>query len=355
MENRINKKTSALGLAVVVLFIVAVLTFPYAFNLSWALPGASSDRTLTYAPGTLTWDSKAEIDSQGVAKLHIFKDSYDGSSAVSTDGANIVAPNTQGSENLRVVNTAGYDVQYCATLYRIDQSKANIEAEVAGGAQTTDYLLPDGVTQDQVEYAIGGTITANATQIMAVDWVWPYYTSEANDVTDTAAGDDTEINEVTYGLYVVVYDTEIDPEPTPDNGNNANNENANNENANDNTNGNSNTSNINNIIDNINNTANEIEDDINNAKNNINRNRNTWSNTTSGTWPSTWNTNSGSNKNYNTNTSGKVVTPTTGDNSRAALLFALAVACMCALFATVIFDPSRKKRKGNKKKNMHET
>ena len=386
MEKRISKKTSALGLAVVVLFIVAVLTFPYAFNLSWALPGASSDRTLTYAPGTLTWDSAAEVDSAGTAKLHLFKNSYSGSSVTPTDNANIVAPNTTGSENVRLVNTAGNEIQYVAVLYRLDENTASIDAEVVGGAETSEYVLPEGVSQDQVEYAIGGTITPYATQIMAVDWNWPYYTSSENDAADENAGNDLVNDNVKYGLFVAVYDSQLEPDPTPDNGNNANNENTNNENtngnenannentngntnnentnggnqnANENTNGNENQNwNANNIIDNINNAANEIENDINNAKNNINWNRNTSTRnlSTSTTWPSTWNTSSGSNKNYNT--SGKVITPTTGDNSQHALLFAVAAALLCATAAAAISATARRNRKKVSEANenqMHET
>ena len=64
-----------LTVLIVVLFAAALITFPYAFNLTWAMPGADMDRTLTYRTGSLTWDSDAEIDANGVIRLSMFRSS----------------------------------------------------------------------------------------------------------------------------------------------------------------------------------------------------------------------------------------------------------------------------------------
>ncbi len=343
VEKRTNTKTGVLGISVAILFIVAVLTFPYAFNLSWALPGASADRTLTYTTGNLTWDSATDIDESGAIHLDLFKSSYEGASATSADGENIVAPNTSNSKDVRLKNDTGNEIEYSAVLYRLDNSTSTIQAEVVGGAAATDYVLPEGVSQDKVVNAIGGTVQGNNTQIMAIDWAWDLYVNDENDVADTSAGNDGENQNVGYGLYVVV--VEPDPEPTPDDGNTNKNENTN-TNTNDNTNGNTNREDKKDeIIDNINNIINKYENEDRNIntdgitglfnKNNTNTKNNA---STIGTFKSNTNTNT---KTANS----KVVAPTTGDNSQFALLFALALACCCAMVAIILQKSVKRERK----------
>lgn len=63
MEHRTKAHSGVLATVIAVLAIAVLITFPYAFNLTWSLPGAESDRTLTYSTGKLTWDSAADIDA----------------------------------------------------------------------------------------------------------------------------------------------------------------------------------------------------------------------------------------------------------------------------------------------------
>ena len=369
MEKQNKTNRGVLGVCVVVLFVVVALTFPYAFNLTWALPGISSDRTLTYTTGQLTWDSATDVDDSGTIHLDLFENSYDSSGVTSPDGENIVAPNTSNSKTVRLTNDSSDEIQYTAVLYRLDDTVSNIQGELTGGSTVTEYTLPQSVDADKVVSAIGGTIRGNNTTTMSLDWSWQYYTSDENDLADSNVGNHSGNTNVSYGLYVTVTepDSGTDSGNSNTNGNaNNNNNNNNNTNGNGNWNWNANNWNINNHnwnTDNLNiNTNNSdgglIDDIVNkaeNVKNNstnvlsglLNRNtnannRNTKTiNTTSGLTNRT----SSTNANTNGSTSTRIVTPTTGDNSQSALMFALALACMCAILAVIIQNPVRRRSK----------
>ena len=90
MEHRTKAHSGVPATVIAVLAIAVLITFPYAFNLTWSLPGAESDRTLTYSTGKLTWDSAADIDANGVIRLSMFRSDYDGVSA--GNGHNVIAP-----------------------------------------------------------------------------------------------------------------------------------------------------------------------------------------------------------------------------------------------------------------------
>ena len=285
-KTKTKTKQGMLLVTIVALFVAAALTFPYAFNVTWALGGSSTDRTLTYTPGKLTWDSAAQINEDGSIKLSLFKTSY-GNNVVSSDNTNVVAPGTQNYEGIRLLNSAGKEIKYTAVLYRQDKNEAIIDASLSGGTKTQNYTLPTGVAQDDVVSAISGGLSGSSAQTLGVNWEWKYSNKsvENADANDTTATNNLENEYVNYALYIVAEDTNTYPK----------------------------------------------DDDSN--KNNNNKNK------ASGK-------DSSSNKQKASSTSTKKVLPRAGDNSKMILLFALSAAAL--LVAIVIAFGGKRKRRESK-------
>lgn len=201
MKRQLNKKERMLWGSIIFLFALAVLTFPFAFSPTWSLPRANTDRTLTYTTGKLTWDTDAEINDDGTIRLNIFENQF--VNVMSADGSKIIAPGTNNSSGVRLLNTTGSDIDYLAVLYRMDNTGANITASVTGGSDTDEYVLPDGVSSNQVASAQTATLPANNATVIGVDWDWIYDYETKTDSMDTYVGN-VSTDKIEYGLYVVV-------------------------------------------------------------------------------------------------------------------------------------------------------
>ncbi len=183
---RQEKTSSALLCAIFVLLAAAIITFPFAFNITWAMPSVA-DRTLTYEPGQLTWDNTEEIDAQtGIMHLPIFSTSYkDIASSATSD--NIVAPKTEKSTLVNLLNTANNQIEYTAVLYRTDASSVPLNATITTGTDTSDYVLPNGVTQEQVVSAKQGTLASTSTENIEIYWKWDGTASSDSSNTNATA------------------------------------------------------------------------------------------------------------------------------------------------------------------------
>lgn len=205
MEQKIRNRRGILAMLIVVLTAAALLTFPYAFNVTWSLPGAEADRTLTYRRGKLTWDTAADIDENGVIQLSMFRSDY--GSVAAGNGENVIAPGTERTTRVRLLNTASGSVRYSAVLYRLDETDVPVQAGLNGAdAAITSYPLPNGVTKDQVVGAVDGTLGGSSVKTVDVDWKWDYSVNDTADSHDTQLGARSNRDTVQYGLYVVVED-----------------------------------------------------------------------------------------------------------------------------------------------------
>ena len=202
MEEQKTPKARLLGLVGALLLVAVVMTLPYAIGRTWSLPGADSDRTLTYTPGCLTWDSDADLDENGVLRLSMFRPDYQ--SVHAQNGERLVAPGTEKTTSVRLLNSARGKVAYTAVLYRLDDQTVPVTAELSGGAAVAQYTLPQGVSQEQVVNAVGGTIDGGSLELLDVDWLWQFYESTAADGLDTGLGNAPD--QVEYGLYIGVSD-----------------------------------------------------------------------------------------------------------------------------------------------------
>lgn len=207
--------------ALLVLIALTAVTLPLAFSPVWAAPAAAPDRVLTYSVNRLTWDSAASIRPDGSAELTLFSANYP--NVTSADGANVVAPGTDGHNTVRLKNNVGGTIQYTAVLYAIKSNAALPVTPTLSGSYLTDttrYSLPAGVDKSSVIRAVSGSVRGFGLQDLDVDWLWKYYDTAAQDGADTDLGnaaahalstDSGELvpgmlDNITVGLYIVVED-----------------------------------------------------------------------------------------------------------------------------------------------------
>ena len=199
-----------------VLLIAVLVTLPNAFNPTWALSGADADHTLTYNSGRLHWDSIEDIGKDGVLQLSMFKSDYDSVNAHNDE--KIVAPGTGENTRIRIVNNAADAIRYTAVLYRVDDSSIPITTDLSGAATARSYSLPKGVTADQVEDVVSGTMSGRSVDMLDLTWQWHYSVDELADRHDAGLGTQSEGEKVEYGLYITVTDSSDGSEYVPKTG-----------------------------------------------------------------------------------------------------------------------------------------
>lgn len=204
-----------------ILFLLAVVLFPFAAERTYAGRNETPNQILTYTTGSLTWDSATNVDAEtGVAELSLFSSAYQ--NVEGQNGEKVVAPGTDGTNIVRLKNDADHSITYIAVMYRekeedtLPVEPVLTDADAFIDAET--YPLPEGVTQAQVVRAVTGTVEANEIQDFDITWLWAYYESDARDVVDTTLGNKAAwetADDVMAGLYIVV-DEGADPNPDPD-------------------------------------------------------------------------------------------------------------------------------------------
>lgn len=198
------------------LAVLALLSLPLAVNPAWAAPGTSPDHVLTYNQNSLKWDSATGINADGTAELTLFDAKYTNVEAV--DGRRVVAPGTDGSNMIRLVNNVSGRIRYTAVLYSIKTDpRIPVQPSLGGTGMydTASYQLPAGVTGAEVIRAVRGTVAGHGLQDFDINWLWNYEVTDAQDVTDTELGnaaaaamkEQTEGDSVTVGFYIVVEDS----------------------------------------------------------------------------------------------------------------------------------------------------
>ncbi len=196
--------------AVLILFILEVIAFPFAMYFTWAGRSEVPERVLTYTQGRLTWDSAAGVDEKGAANLSLFETWYQNINA--DDGEKVVAPGASGDSIVRLKNSVSGTVGYTAVFYRIrttDLLPVEVSFSGEGFADTEEYTLPEGVKKEDVLRAVSGTLGGGMIQDFDIGWYWTFYESEQQDRIDTWLGDKAaggDADDVVVGLYIVVQD-----------------------------------------------------------------------------------------------------------------------------------------------------
>lgn len=192
---------------VLILFILQVLTLPFVLGFTYSGRSEAPDHILTYTENKLTWDDATGIGGNGEAQLKVFEAEYPAVSAA--DGADVVAPGTDGFHIVRLKNGVQGAVSYTAVLYRIvtdETLPVDTALEGSGFADTTSYPLPQGVNEEDVIRAVSGTVNGGTIQDFDIRWLWEFETDEARDAADTLLGNKADADQVTVGLYIVIQD-----------------------------------------------------------------------------------------------------------------------------------------------------
>ena len=204
------------------LAVLALLSLPLAVNPAWAAPGTSPDHVLTYNQNSLKWDSATGINADGTAELTLFDANYN--KVESVDGRKVVAPGTDGSNMIRLVNNVSGRIRYTAVLYSIKTDpRIPVQPSLGGTGMydTASYQLPAGVTGAEVIRAVRGTVAGHGLQDFDISWNWLFEVRDAQGVTDAQNATDTELgnaaaaamkeqtegDSVTVGFYIVVEDS----------------------------------------------------------------------------------------------------------------------------------------------------
>ena len=127
----------------------------------------------------------------------------------SGDGAEVVAPGTEGGSLVRLKNEGGSTVTYTAVLYRLRTEDVPVQAalEGEGFADTAEYALPESAAREDVLRAVTGTVEAGRIQDFDIRWLWRFDDGPVQDQADTALGDSAAAGRaarVTLGFYLVV-------------------------------------------------------------------------------------------------------------------------------------------------------
>lgn len=207
--------------AVLILFILQAVTFPFALGKSWAGGSEMPDHLLTFnMRGRLVWDSETEVDGNGVAQLNLFASKYgDPVTVESADGSKLVAPGTNKETIVRLYNKFINTIVYKVVLYQYQENipedinmREKMKTQMAaidgkGFLKDETPVFPEDVDPETVEVVkvITGKMSAHNYQDFDINWLWDFE-AEGKDGEDTllgnlaAAGKDPS---TTLGLYIV--------------------------------------------------------------------------------------------------------------------------------------------------------
>ncbi len=220
MKGFISEKVSRWLLpAVLILFLLEIITMPFVVGLTYSGRSESPDHILTYYKGTLTWDSHTDIREDGVACLDFFDAIH--YHVVSSGFDNVMAPGTEGTNVVRLANDASGPITYTAVLFEVKTSDLlPVNAQMIDREEfssTTKYWLPEGVREQDVIKVVTGDVGGGMVVDFDVYWYWPFEQSEIRDMVDTGLGNKAFADQAIVGLYIVVEDDNVYEEPeTPD-------------------------------------------------------------------------------------------------------------------------------------------
>lgn len=205
MLKKIEKLRFWLMPVFLILFIAEILTLPLVLDITYAGRSDVPQHILTYKRNKLTWNHKKDIEKNGVAKLQFFETEYD--NVTSENGDAVFAPGTEKNSIIRLKNAIENTVSYTAVVYEIknnEQLPVKTKLKDSSFTDAREYILPDGVKDEQVVRAVTGKIKGGEIQDFDIFWVWEYFEDENQDIEDTVLGDSNE--DVTLGFYLVIED-----------------------------------------------------------------------------------------------------------------------------------------------------
>lgn len=214
----IRKNSAWLMPAMLILFILQIIVFPFAMGITYAIRPDGVSHVITYTPGSLVWDDATGIQQNGTAELSLFDTVYN--NVNSENGDSVVAPGTDLTSIIRLKNDAPKPVKYTAVVYEIksvDYLPVNSGMNGNGFTDTNSYTLPKSAEGARVVRAVEGSIGAGEITDFDIDWLWRFYDSDEQDVVDTFLGNKAafeEADDIVLGFYIVIQDDNEYVKPT---------------------------------------------------------------------------------------------------------------------------------------------
>lgn len=113
--------------------------------------------------------------------------------------------------DLQLTNWTVNNSEYCPIVFKVNGQEFKISNE-SGSTITTIAALEKAVEDAIVDcdaYYHTNTDLSAVNDDLTVTWEWPFYTSDENDVKDTALGDAAKDNPATISLKVTVAVTQV--------------------------------------------------------------------------------------------------------------------------------------------------
>lgn len=208
-----RKPYKALFTVAIVLLLVQISILPAFLAATYATSSRKPEHVLTYSGGSLEWDRTTETDKSGAARLSFFDSTYQ--NVASSNSDKVIAPGTDSSSLVRLVNSASGSIAYTAVVYAVKSDDRLPLAEkmtCTDGEDTERYTLPEGVEPSSVIRAVSGKLDSGRMAEFDIEWVWDFEDGDktaARDLLDTYFGDaaaDDMAETVTVGVYIVVED-----------------------------------------------------------------------------------------------------------------------------------------------------
>jgi len=205
METITEKIRSWLLPVLLILFVLQMVTLPHAAGYTFAEDAGAPQNRLVYIYDSLRWDKTLGVDpATGAVELGLFD-------RLTPDGRRVIAPGDSGSSSVRL-HSRGGEITYTAVLYRIRTNEdipVTPVLSAGNAAVTTRYILPDGISEDQVITAVTGKVNHQSVQDFHVSWKWDSQSDEQDVILSRENG------QITVGLYIVVEKTgEYGSDPT---------------------------------------------------------------------------------------------------------------------------------------------
>ncbi len=223
MKKFLQNSSSWLLPVFLIIFILEVIAFPFAVGMTYAGRSEAPEHILTYTEGRLEWSQVKGIDKNGAAIFSLFDAEYE--NVKSENGVSVIAPGTEGLNIVRFKNNSPKTVSYKAVLYAV-KSNDSLPVEVSllgdGLVDTDEYILPKGVSDNDIVRAVGGDISVGQIVDFDISWLWSYEINDENDLIDIDFGNKSaegNPDDITVGFYLIVNDN--NETYSPDTGDNS--------------------------------------------------------------------------------------------------------------------------------------
>jgi len=172
------KKNSTMRLAVLLLVLTLITSCFVGGTFAKYTAGATIESEATVAKWSILVEGEdiAQSETIDVKLFDTIVDTVDDNTDADV-AAGKIAPGTKGTFELVLENASEVTASYTVSFNQTGGTNIPLEFTVTDGTTTEDSLAD-----------LTGNIAMGDDVTVTVDWVWPYYVSDAGDTADNALG-----------------------------------------------------------------------------------------------------------------------------------------------------------------------